>query len=685
MRAADLLAPYSFNSLRTIARTRGFRFDGLRRVDLIEAMAGSLFDPAELSRVIAGLHRHDSTVLAALSRLGGRASLGTLGKAVAEHGIDLSASSRPRESLDRIAPETRRFDEICARLTANGLLFSESEARAPLAVPLNLNPGATLVAPGAVLQALALHNAPTAPQEPPRLLLADGGSAWIEELWQYATLIGEQRLEVDPATGLLSPPSLGQVLEAFEADVAGRDESSFSRLWLLRCLLISLGIAQLRGGRLILQGGKGFFEHDRSERAVLLLAAYRREMAWVELRDLDLAIAPGWRDYLVASLLKQAGPDWQPVEVPPPPASEEEPWEIFTTAALLGPLRWFGLVDLELVDDHVGRSRWTDLGLFVAGRAPRLETIRGRLIVQPSFSILLLPPFDDATLARLDVIAERVRIGETAEWRLTHARWHAAIEQGHSATELAHWLAERGGTALPQNVSYTLAEWARLGRQAVLWETASVILGAPEELDRLSASPELSPLVVMRAAPDRLLLRDGAAVEKTLVALGETPLVQRYDRPFAGFSISVSEEGVISLVRRGAASGGNLLVPIALERFCRPLGGGRYQIDPDRLRHAIVQSPDGVTGILHFLRANARSLPPAIVTRLKVLGQPASLVIERPLLLRLPAEQLEILRSDPELAPLLGRQYAPGETVLEVADDDAELLWSLLGKRGIQL
>ncbi len=492
MRAAELLAPYSYNSLRTIARTRGLGFERLRRAELLAALAESLLDPGALEDALAELSPHERAVLEEVARLGGRASIRELSEAAAEHGIEQSAPARPRESLDRIAPDTHRFDEICARLTAHGLLFSETEVRGPLAAPVNLNPGPTLVAPSAVLRALVTRPSPE--------------------------------------------------------------------------------------------------------------------------------VSPG-----------QAAPD-------------------------------------------------------VAAQEPRPEPAHGRLIVQPSFALLLLPPFDEATRSRLDSIAEPVRIGETGEWRLTQARWHAALERGASSGELIAWLTERGGAALPQNVRYSLDEWTRLGEQVTLWQTAAVLVGPADHLDRLQAQPELQALVITRAAPDRLVLRNPGLAARIVAAGPDVqPFLRRYDHPVTPAQMIVDADGTITLIRRGASSAGNLVLPITLDRFCRPLADGRFQLDQERFRQAVAQMPDGVTGILQFLRANAHVIPPEVVTRLRLWADPTPLAVDRPVLLRLRPEQLETLRADPELAPLLQRHYAAGEALVEIDDEVAVRLRTLLGARGIDI
>lgn len=489
MRAVDLLAAYSFNSLRTIARTRGYAFDRLRRAELLDALGGLLFDPREIARAVDAAGLREREILRVMVSLGGRATAAELMAAVARHGIEAATATRPRESLDRISPDTVRFDELCAQLTARGLLFSDSDERGPLAQPLNLNPGATLIVPGPILAALAGADSPSSPS---------------------------------------------------------------------------------------------------------------------------------------ASL-------------PARPAPSEP------------------------------------------------EIVRGRLIVQPSFTLLLLPPFDEVTVSRLDAVADRVRSEETLEWRLAEERWKAAVHANKAGPALVEWLAERAGAPLPQNVSYTLQEWSRQACQVVLWQNAAVITGPAEMLDRLAALPDVAALALDRPAPDRLVLSSGPAAQRALAAAGENVLERRYDRPARRAQIHVSADGVIEIARQGKQAAGNLLVPIVLARFCEPSGDGRYRLDRDRWQRAVANMPDGVTGLLQWLRVQAQSLPPALVTRLKLWADPAPIRLDQPLLLRLRPEHLSVLRADPEIAPLLGDDYAPDDALVVVDDAAVIGLRALFAARGIEL
>jgi|GEM_PF-3923596 len=484
MRPEDVLTAYSYNSLRTMARVRDYSMTALRRAELIPALAERLWDTAELERMIKQLTANELATLQVMVDGGGRLLRDELLQTLLERGIVHELGLlRPRETIDRIAPTTKRFDELCARLTARGLLFTEPTATS-LANPYDLAPGTVLFVPGAVLDFL---------------LRAD-------------------------------------------------------------------------------------------------------------------------------------------------------------------------TVDDELVEP--------------ANTKERQLTVQGRLLIQPSYTVLLLPPLDEPTLQRLSSFAETVRITEVAEFRLTQQALHRAVTQGETVAAVISFLEARSEQPLPQNVRYTLDSWDQVFGQVQLYQSAAILEGPATVLDRLEVMPELAGLVVRRLSPERLVLRDAAQAEQRLVALGELPLAVRYDTQSGQHRFVVDVIGTIT----PTGSTADLLLPLALRRIAEPLGDGRFQLTPERLRTAVEVTPDGLTGILKWLRANGGDLPADLVTRLRVWSLSADAVaLEQPLLLTLPPDLLTDLRSIPALAPLLADQFESSAAIVRINPNDRERLITALRDTGIEL
>lgn len=483
MRPEDILILYTFNSLRTIARTREYPLSALRRSELISALAERLFDPHEIQRMLALLSERERATLRAVVEAGGRLASDELVHFLLEQGVAESVGpARPRETIDRIAPTTRRFDEICARLTAHGLLFSEPKAGGTLAGPHDLAPGQVLFVPGPVFDLV-------------------------------------RRLEQEPAAE-------------------------------------------------------------------------------------------------------------QPAT---PPLDSQRP---------------------AVVEQQV----------------------RGRLIVQPSYQLLLLPPLDDSSLQQLREFSETVRVAEVAEFKLTQAALFRAVQQGTTVANVIAFLEARSEQPLPQNVHYTLGSWARVFEQVRVYASAVLVEGAADLLDRLQADSRLQALVIRRLTPQRLLLKNGPLVEQILAALDELPLVIPYTAAASRFQFSIDADGILT-----PNPTADLLLPIRLRRVAEPLADGRFQLTPERVRAAVAATPDGLTGVLKWLRTHGGDLPANLLARLKIWSLPKeSVALEQPLLLRLPADLLADLRAIPELGPLLGNEYRPEAAVVQVAPQNRDLLLNLL-------
>ncbi len=491
MRPDDILTLYSFNSLRTIARTREYPLSSLRRPELIASLAGRLLEPTELRRMIAALVVGERAALDVIVQAGGRLPQRSFAEALLERGvIDKAGPQRPRETIDRIAPTTRNFEELCARLTARGLVFSEPHIDGTLAGLYDLGPGAVLFAPGPVLDALQHQSAEAVPPAPAQTVAVEGA----------------------PTPGV------------------------------------------------------------------------------------------------------------QPV-------------------------------------------------------------VRGRLIVQPSYTLLLLPPLDQATLERLHDVAEQVRLAEVAEYKLTQAALYGAVSRGAVVAEVINFLEERSEQPLPQNIRYTLEAWSRAFDQVRILQQAVLLESAPAILDQLQATPELKPFVLRRLGPTRLVLAEADAVERALAGLGEIPWIINYAGD-PGTLLQVTADGMIT--QNDAAN--HLLLPLALRRIAEPQADGAFQLTPERVRAAVKGTPDGLTGLIKWLRSYAGELPTDLVARLKLWSLPVDEVaFEQPLLLRIPHDLLADLRTFPELAPLLTDEYRPAAALVRITPDSRAELIAAMRARGLAL
>jgi hypothetical protein len=109
--------------------------------------------------------------------------------------------------------------------------------------------------------------------------------------------------------------------------------------------------------------------------------------------------------------------------------------------------------------------RLTDLGVRLLGDAPPADQAtsapaRPPLIVQPSFEVVCLQTHLPLLYTLLPW-AEVTQIGRASTLRLTKASLLRGLAHGGTAEDLVRLLEDLSGQGLPQNIDYSLREWAR--------------------------------------------------------------------------------------------------------------------------------------------------------------------------------------------------------------------------------
>ncbi len=215
------------------------------------------------------------------------------------------------------------------------------------------------------------------------------------------------------------------------------------------------------------------------------------------------------------------------------------------SAAAIGIALHGGLVPLGALRegaDARGRPALalTDLGGWLLGlRREFAPPARGdrALAVGAGFEVLLFRP-TPRRLWALGAIAEPARLDTVSAYRLTAAAVRRGIAAGLTLDQITTFLERAGGGPPPQNVAFTLREWARehagvrLARALILHPDDGV---APERVQAALARAGLPPAEPL---PDgRLLLPLGAAgdapdpVLEALRAAGLPPHWAREPRP----------------------------------------------------------------------------------------------------------------------------------------------------------
>src|SRR5262249_13391879 len=129
------------------------------------------------------------------------------------------------------------------------------------------------------------------------------------------------------------------------------------------------------------------------------------------------------------------------------------------------------------------------------------------LVVQPNFQVLLMEPYIPALywLARFAALDQ---IGRVSRFTLTREALARGLLAGASIEEVVAFLERHCQKALPQNVIFTLRDWARQTRDGALAQPAPRLFEAASEkvAGELVASPKLRAFRLRLAGPRAVLV-----------------------------------------------------------------------------------------------------------------------------------------------------------------------------------
>ncbi|HEV2583867.1 MAG TPA: helicase-associated domain-containing protein, partial [Ktedonobacteraceae bacterium] len=148
------------------------------------------------------------------------------------------------------------------------------------------------------------------------------------------------------------------------------------------------------------------------------------------------------------------------------------------------------------------------------------------LIVQPNFELMLLQP-DMPTLYRLLPFAQIVQVGMVSRLNLTKTSLLRGLEQGRNIDQILKILTECSQNELPQNVVYTLKDWARAYKevsisQVYLLETPSEVMG-----DDLAAMEKLKNYGLRRLGPCTFITGNDTNIQELRRLLEKEGIVTR--------------------------------------------------------------------------------------------------------------------------------------------------------------
>ncbi len=157
-------------------------------------------------------------------------------------------------------------------------------------------------------------------------------------------------------------------------------------------------------------------------------------------------------------------------------------------------LHLLGLLDLGY--DSASRPvalRLTRIGarlLGVAELAPTAVPALGSLVVTPDFEVVLFPTGDDAELVHeLDRFCVREKAGETLHFRILERTVQRALSEGMFLARILATLRGQSRTPVPQNVIYSIRDWANRAGLMSLSPSGVLTCEEPETLRRFQLDP----------------------------------------------------------------------------------------------------------------------------------------------------------------------------------------------------
>lgn len=194
-----------------------------------------------------------------------------------------------------------------------------------------------------------------------------------------------------------------------------------------------------------------------------------------------------------------------------------------------GPLQWLGLVEVGESPTQGSAFRLTALGqALLHPEAALPAAAEDPVLVEGTLEVWVSLEASPYAVYVLENCGERVRRNHVSQYRFTLPALHRALQRGERLERLLETLGRYGRGDVPQNVGYTLSEWAAAYgrfqlRQPVVLTAAEAML-----LEEVLADPVVRGTCTERLSPTAMEVARGqaAALEERLGQLGHLPEVE---------------------------------------------------------------------------------------------------------------------------------------------------------------
>ncbi|MBE2200647.1 MAG: helicase-associated domain-containing protein [Anaerolinea sp.] len=761
---ATLLDSYNSNTLWEMARaaqlpnTIGKK---LSKGELIPLMRQEYFKPERIKASYQRLTKTDRDVLNRLLLRDGKISSRVFMRELIRAGLATEAPPAPEPKKQdywyesgysiygRVVShigsannaKSTIFEDVLARLTLHGLLFSDGTdfTTGGVSYKLQLHPGDTVYIPAFVRHYLPQPN-PVLVEvnnwQPTHILHGDP-QLLLRDLYLYWDTVRRSPIEMIQS-GFVGKRGLRQLNAALLTPdpmlTSAQKEDETGRLYLLRQLLQELKLVKSQSGVLTTTANSSraipdFWQKTTVEQITAVLAAWRaiplpfyftnqkaqykyspnparacqllpqvlaelQADAWIEPDEVLVSLQE--RDSGFLFILRKQLEGRQSsyyygnrAQALADMDKLEQEFVAEVTANFLLPM---GLVELGFNNPLANHVNWhayrlTPLGTAVLHKKTfHSDAPTGQVIIQPNFQILAMGPVPLNVLAQLDLFAERQKVDRGAfEYHLSRQSVYAAQQMGYAVAEVQRFLEAASPNDLPQNIRRSLGEWAAHHDRIVFRRNVTLLQAADETLlERLLNGAETGKLLA-RPVGNQVALVKSKQQPRLVSALQEDgllPAVSGANPEAADKSVIVGEDGRIQPVHAVPS----LHLYGRLAHFTAKTEEG-WQLTAQSVAR-VGGSKKNVQAIVDELgKLNRGRLPRRLVEQIRAWGgyYGSATVGTLTLFEFRDQEALAELRALPELRELL-QPFAAGDRALAVvAEEQVTAVQAILSRLGVQV
>ena len=563
------------------------------------------------------------------------------------------------------------FEDIIARLTLHGLLFSTNTAidSGNQSYKLQFHPSDTLIIPRFVRQYLPtpkpLHEDPKN-WKPVHILHGDP-QLFLRELYLYWDTVRRTPIAMIQS-GLVGKRGLKRLNEnLLTPDPTLKDawsENQTKHLYQLRLILQALSLLDVRYKKLQVVNRNGrsipeFWQKTTAEQIKAILTIWRAlnqpiyletshysvnsdtqsatqhlltilakipTSSWIDaatlldmLQDQNENFLIGSRSY-IESRRNYYYDDREEVIVIMDKMERE-----FVAQAMSDFLFQMGLVELGFDAVSTNPANWdvfklTPLGTAVFKNQPATTPPdSGQIIIQPNFQILAMGPVPLNLLAKLDLFAQRQKIDRSAfEYHLSRKSVYAAQQMGYSVANVEQFLTAVTPNGLAQNIRRSLSEWSAHHERIVFRSNITLLQAADETvLERLLNDAQTGKLLTRPTGNVVALVKNHSQsrLVQALQNMNILPAISGASPEAADKSVIVHKNGRIQPVH--AVPSFHLRGRMA--KFSEEAGDG-WQLTETAVRRAGGSKKKAQAIVDELRKLHRGRLPKSIVMQIKAWG-----------------------------------------------------------------